>query len=75
MAEAKDILKIAILIMAVVFLGAMVVGFYFTVISPPGQQFLIGGMEQVLAAFFQFVSAPFTGMAHAITGFFSHLGL
>lgn len=75
MAEAKDILKAAVLIAAIVFLGAMVAGFYFTVVSPPGQQFLVGGMEQVLAAFFQFVAAPFTGMAHAITNFFSHLGL
>ncbi len=73
MAEVKDVVKFAFLIGALVFLGAMVAGFYFTVITPPGQQFLVGGVEQVLSAFFQFVAAPFIGIAHAITNFFSHI--
>lgn len=68
----KAIIFIVIGIAFVVFAGLMVMGFYFTVMSPPGQQFLIGGFEGVAASFYQFISAPFQGLTEWIKNFFAH---
>lgn len=72
MAELGDIIKLTIAVGAVVLLGLIVAGFYFTVVSAPGQAFLVGGFEQFAASFYQFISAPFIGFANWIKNFFSH---
>lgn len=74
MAELKDIIKIGIAVFAIVLLGLMLAGFYFTVVSSPGQQFLIGGFEQVAATVFQAVSAPFIAIYKFIIGIPAKLG-
>lgn len=75
MAEIKDIIMITIAVGFAIFAGLMIVGFYFTVMSPPGQQFLIGGFEGLASAFYQFVSSPFIALEKMIEGIPKMLGL
>jgi hypothetical protein len=74
MAEIGDIVKIGIAVFAIALLGLIVVGFYFTVVSSPGQQFLVGGFEGFASAVFQAIESPFIAIGKFITGIPSKLG-
>lgn len=74
MAEISDIVKIGIVVFAIALLGLIVVGFYFTVVTSPGQQFLVGGFEGFASAVFQAIEAPFIALGKFITDIPSKLG-
>lgn len=74
MAEIGDIIKIGIAVGAIVLLGLILAGFYFTVVSSPGQQFLVGSFEQFASDVFQAVESPFLAIYKFITGIPSKLG-
>ncbi len=68
------ILKVGV---AAVILGIVllvIMGFYFTITSPSGQGFLVGGFESFAEAVYQFLAAPFIALGHMIASIPSAIG-